>query len=269
MERATSGTIGKELIVDQLHKVLGSELFARSQRMSRFLRFTVEQSLEGRADRLKEYLLGVVVYDKPETMDPRFDPIVRVEAGRLRAKLREYYETGGRKDLILISFPKRSYAPLFLWNNGETNSSAAAGNRETDSKAANSTRSIAVLPFVDMSREQALQFFCDGLTEEVNAALASVEGLRVVARSSVLQFKDRPMDVRQIGRQLNAESVIEGSVRSHENRLRVTCQLNSCVDGYHVWCDTRESQLNDVWAFQREISAAIAERLHNHGAVTV
>jgi TolB-like protein len=261
MERAASATIRKELIVDQLQKVLASETFTRSQRMSRFLRFTVEQSLEGRADRLKEYLIGVEVYDKPETLDPRFDPIVRVEAGRLRAKLREYYETDGREDVILISFPKRSYAPLFHWNDLTSNSGTAANPRELEARPpGQSTRSIAVLPFIDMSQKGELQHFCDGLTDEVNAALANVEGLRVVARSSMWQFKDRLLDVRQIGQELNTESLIEGSVRSHENRLRVTYQLNSCVDGYHIWCDVRESQLSDVWAFQCEISADIAER---------
>ncbi len=233
--------------------------------MSRFLRFTVEQSLLGRADRLKEYLIGVEVYDKPESLDPRFDPIVRVEAGRLRAKLREYYETDGRNDQIVICFPKRSYAPLFHWNHMINGSRPSDGSRN-GMRPLDSSRSIAVLPFVDMSQDGELRYFCDGLTEEVNTALAGVDGLRVVARSSVLRFKDRLFDIRQVGQELNTESVIEGSVRSFDSRLRVTFQLNSCRDGYHIWCDTLESNVQDVWAFQCKISSAIADRLRNPAA---
>jgi len=258
----TSEFIEREQIVDELQKVLASETFARSQRMSRFLRYTVEQTLAGRGDCLKEYLIGIEVYDKPESLDPRFDPIVRVEAGRLRAKLREYYETDGRYDQIVISYPKRSYAPLFH-RNQSTMAPSAGDGAPGDGQSADSAKSIAVLPFVDMSQNHGLQYFCDGLTEEVSAALAGVEGLHVVARSSVQRFKDNPVDVRQIGHELNTGSVIEGSVRSCDSRLRVTFQLNSCVDGYHIWCDTRESRVQDVWAFQCEISSAIASRLRS------
>lgn len=263
MECETPEIIERDLIVDELQKVLASETFTRSQRMSRFLRFTVGQSLEGRGDRLKEYLIGVEVYDKPESLDPRFDPIVRVEAGRLRAKLREYYETDGRYDRVVISYPKRSYAPQFHRNQGTIGPTIPDQGRPQDP-----SRSIAVLPFLDMSQNYGLQNFCDGLTEEVNTALGSIDGLRVAARSSVQRFKDCPADVRRIGRELNTGMVIEGSVRGCGSRLRVTFQLNSCADGYHIWCETRESRVQDVWAFQGEISSAIAARVRNSLAPT-
>jgi hypothetical protein len=97
----------------QLEKILSSECFAHSERLSRFLRFAVEQAVQGQADRLKEYVVGVEVFDREESYDPRTDPIVRVEAGRLRSKLREYYEAAGRNDPILIDFQKGSYVPVF------------------------------------------------------------------------------------------------------------------------------------------------------------
>ena len=94
-----------------LDRVLGSPQFVRSERMIRFLRFAVEELLAGRADLLKEYPIGVEVFDRGESFDPRVDPIVRVEARRLRAKLREYYESEGRLETLRIDLPKGGYIP--------------------------------------------------------------------------------------------------------------------------------------------------------------
>src|SRR5580700_2697895 len=95
----------------QLEKILAHGLFARSERMGRFLRLAVERSLDGRADELKEYLIGVEVFDRKPSYDPRVDPIVRVEARRLRSKLKAYYDGEGRSDPIVIELLRGSYAP--------------------------------------------------------------------------------------------------------------------------------------------------------------
>src|SRR5438552_9274283 len=102
-----------ESIQAQLEKILASSAFAGAERSSRFLRFTVAQTIEGRGEQIKEYLVGLEVFDRKQSYDPRTDPIVRVEAGRLRTKLREYYETEGRDDPVLISYRKGSYVPAF------------------------------------------------------------------------------------------------------------------------------------------------------------
>jgi hypothetical protein len=98
--------------LEELERILASPAFTQAQRLSRFLRFTVEQVLHGGGDSLKEYHLGIAVFDKDESFDTRTDPIVRVEAGRLRTRLKEYYASEGREDLILIDLPKGSYAPV-------------------------------------------------------------------------------------------------------------------------------------------------------------
>src|ERR1043166_8071164 len=95
----------------QWEKILAHELFARSERMGRFLRLAVERALEGKAGELKEYLIGVEGFDRKPSYDPRVDPIVRVEARRLRSKLKAYYDSDGRADPVLIDFPAGSYAP--------------------------------------------------------------------------------------------------------------------------------------------------------------
>ena len=94
-----------------LDRILGSSQFVRSERMIRFLRFAVEELLAGRAGRLKEYAIGVEVFDRGDSFDPRVDPIVRVEARRLRAKLREYYEHEGRLESLRIDLPRGGYVP--------------------------------------------------------------------------------------------------------------------------------------------------------------
>lgn len=265
-ETSAADGITPEAVGKQLQKMLATELFARSERMSRFLRFTVEQTLAGKAANLKEYLIGVEVFDKPETLDPRLDPIVRVEAGRLRAKLREYYETEGREDPIFIHFPPRSYVPAFQPRISPP--VAAAPPREMPRAALTADAvfppSIAVLPFADLSRDRDQEYFCDGLTEEVICTLTQLRPLRVVSRTSSFQYKGKAEDVRHIGEQLNVKSILEGSVRVYENRFRITVQLVDATDGYHIWSETFDRVLEgDIFSIQHEISSAVARRLRD------
>jgi hypothetical protein len=102
-----------EVVRVNLEKVIGSSPFATADRLRRFLRYIVEKSLAREGEALKEYAIGVEVYGRKQDFDPRIDAIVRVEASRLRGKLREYYETAGRDDSIRIELPKGTYAPLF------------------------------------------------------------------------------------------------------------------------------------------------------------
>lgn len=109
----SEGGVPPEAVHAELERVLASPTFAQSERLSRFLRFAVEETLHGRGEQLKEYFLGLEVFDREESYDPRTDPIVRVEAGRLRSKLAKYYEAEGRGDPLVIALPKGSYMPVF------------------------------------------------------------------------------------------------------------------------------------------------------------
>ena len=205
----------------QLEKILASEAFARAERMSRFLRFIVHETLSGKGAQLKEYLIGVEVFDRDKSYDPRTDPVVRGEARRLRTKLMEYYEREGKGDAVRIHLPKGSYAVVFQ-------SSSDVGPADQTPISVKSTpagaKSIAVLPFLNLSPNPENEYFSDGLTEEIIHALGRVSGMSVVARTSVFQYKGRAYDVRQIGEQLCVQTVLEGSVRSSGERLRVTAQ---------------------------------------------
>ncbi|UCF05843.1 MAG: protein kinase [bacterium] len=122
-------------------------------------------------------------------------------------------------------------------------------------------RSIAVLPFVDMSPQKDQEYFCDGLAEELINALAHIKPLRVVARTSAFSFKGGKYDVREIGEKLNVDTVLEGSIRKAGERLRITAQLVSAADGYHLWSEKYDRKLEDIFAIQDEISLAIVDKL--------
>jgi adenylate cyclase len=121
--------------------------------------------------------------------------------------------------------------------------------------------SVAVLPFADLSPARDHAYFCDGIAEEIISALCVVRGLRVASRTSSFQFKDRPTDVREIGRLLNVGAVLEGSVRRAEDRVRITAQLVGTGDGYHLWSESFDRRLEDVFATQAEIAQKLVRAL--------
>jgi adenylate cyclase len=122
-------------------------------------------------------------------------------------------------------------------------------------------KSIAVLPFVDLSQAKDQEYFCDGISEEILDALAKIEGLRVVARTSSFSFKGKNADVSEIAQKLNVQNVLEGSLRREGNRIRVSAQLVSAANGSHLWSETYERELQGVFAVQDEITRAIVDAL--------
>jgi TolB-like protein/class 3 adenylate cyclase len=122
-------------------------------------------------------------------------------------------------------------------------------------------KSIAVLPFVNMSSDPENEYFSDGIAEEILNALVRVEGLQVTARTSSFAFKGKNMDVREIGSQLGVTSILEGSVRKAGNRVRITAQLVSTVDGYHFFSETYDRSLEDIFAVQDEVARKIVLKL--------
>jgi adenylate cyclase len=121
--------------------------------------------------------------------------------------------------------------------------------------------SVAVLPFVNMSADPRNEYFSDGLSEELINAMSQLEGLHVTARTSAFQFRGKELDIREIGKQLNVSSILEGSVRKIGNQLRVTAQLINVADGYHLWSERYDRSIKDVFAVQDEIAMAVVEKL--------
>ncbi|MDJ0879368.1 MAG: tetratricopeptide repeat protein [Halieaceae bacterium] len=132
---------------------------------------------------------------------------------------------------------------------------------QTDGKEGSS---IAVLPFVNMSKDPDQEYFSDGISEELLNGLAKIRELRVAARTSSFAFKGKNTDITDIGRQLNVGTVLEGSVRKSGNRVRITAQLINVEDGYHLWSEVYDRELTDIFTIQDEISRAIVDALKVH-----
>jgi serine/threonine protein kinase/Tfp pilus assembly protein PilF len=139
--------------------------------------------------------------------------------------------------------------------------SAFSTRRGTPARGVRKARSIAVLPFANMSNDREAEYFADGVSEELINALTKLGSLRVASRTSSFAFKGKELDVRRIGHQLNVETVLEGSVRKAGNRLRVTAQLVNVANGYHLWSERFDRELTDVFAIQDEIANAIVDTL--------
>lgn len=277
----------------ELEKVVSSSSFQRSPQLQRFLRFLVEEVLSGRQDRLKEYVVATEVFGRPADYDPRLDSLVRVEAHRLRNLLETHYRNSGSNDGVVIELSKGSYVPVFRRRSPEESivSTAAAPTersrhfkswlviaaatvlvlltaflyRMATSKARRlpPNPTIAVLPFENLSADPENAYFCFGLMDEITTDLAKAGELRVVARTSAARFK-RGDDIAAIGRQLNADAVLEGSVQKANGRVRVTAQLINTADSLHVWSESYERPAGDLLRAQNEIAQAISGAVHPH-----
>ena len=255
-----TGEVSAAAVRAQVDRILASGRFAKADRLRRFLRFVAESTLEGRVAEVKESVIGVEVFDRrPAFYDPGVDPIVRVQAGRLRAKLAEYYEREGAEDHLLIELPRGRYVPSFRTRPANPRPPpTATGEAESDLSR---TKSVAILPFVNMSSDPENEYFSDGLTEELIHSLASVPSLSITARSAAFRFKERGRDIREIGRALGVSRIVEGSVRKAEDTLRITVRLVDVADGRQLWSEQYDRTTGDVLVLQDEIARAIRQAL--------
>jgi TolB-like protein len=281
---------GRDAVRRQVERIVTSGAFQQSQRRSRFLEFIVEETLAGRGDRLKAYAIGREVFDRAESFDPNIDPIVRVEAGRVRDKLREYYDGEGQNDPIRIDLPKGSYVPLIearqvaaeapphvalaparissRWQTGATVLSLAvmlAGGLlwmwPSRPAAPLQKSSIAVLPFKNIGNDPVWDRFADGMTEDIITDLAHSKDLFIIARNTAESYKGRPADVRTVGRELGVRYVLEGSIQPNGEQIRVTAQLINAETGGHVWSARYDRPAAALFDVQGEVTGKIATTL--------
>ena len=158
-----------------------------------------------------------------------------------------------------VSSPTSTPSPTFRSDSGTRASSVSGVSSVAEALR---EKAIAVLPFVNRGGKEDDEYFCDGLTEELINALSKLPGLRVTARSSAFQFRGQELDARQVGRKLDVEVVLEGSVRIAGNRLRITTELVNCADGVQLWAERFDGEMKDIFDTQDEIAQAIVEQLH-------
>ncbi len=282
----------------QRDRILASKLFALSNRLKAFLAYIINAELEDRADTLKEFTLGIDVFEKDESFDPGIDSIVRVEASRLRSKLREYYDGEGQDDPVRIDIPKGHYVPIFRLVDRDRPAEGLKQEQELGRSKSISRitghklgftafgfmavailylvvdkfafeqapllpakESVAVLPFLPLSSGEDDGYFADGLTEEILNSLAQLPELQVTARTSSFFFKGQNLLVPEIALRLGVANVVEGTVRRDGNRLRIAAQLIRASDDVHLWSQTYDRTRDDVFAVQEDIAESIAEVL--------
>ena len=245
---------------EQLARIVNSPGFVSSARLSRFLTHIVNRTIEGDLDSLKEFSVAMEVFDRSSDYDPNIDAIVRVQARRLRAKLKAYYEEGaGRNDPVLIALRPGKYVPIFRWLE------KPPSKRKPIETAVEPRRvSVAVLPFLNMSPEPDQEYFCEGISEEIINSLTHVSGLNVIARTSAFRFKGASVDVREVGQRLDADVLIEGSVRKAGDQLRISAQAIQTESGHHLWSESFRRELKDVFAIQEEIAQSVVALLRLH-----
>ncbi len=254
--------ISDESIRDQLSRIVASLVFVQSERLGRFLRFTVETTLEGKADTLKEYLIGTAVYDRKSSYHPGEDSIVRSEARRLRRKLQEYYESAGKEDPVFIYYRLGSYAPVFRYRNGP-NGDAAGSDAASDSLSTEDLGiRIAVLPFVDVSRSPLSGACAECITDELIHELVRTDGLRVTSASSTAPSGAQAFDIPSLARKLNVQIIFEGTVREENSQLRITSRVVN-ADGFQIWSERFETEQDPqgLFTISERIASALISRV--------
>jgi serine/threonine-protein kinase len=242
-----------EKIIAQIDRILSSRAFRQADRLKRFLTFTVNEALAGRGEQLKEFVIGVEVFGKGPSFDPRNDPIVRVQARRLRAQLARYYQEEGHADETLIDLPKGGYTPVFKAFRG------APAKRATQS-ALVSRNTILLTPFADHSAAGDQRYFCDGLCQEIIHTLTRLDAIRLVA--GVSNSADT-FDAREAAARDNAAMILTGSIRKSGDDARIVVTLVDAVNGCYMWSESFDRGMTNVFALQEEIARAIAERLRS------
>jgi TolB-like protein len=276
------------LVREQLERILASAGFQSAARRTRLLRYLVEQTLENRDDSLKESVIAVDVFERAPNYDPKVDSVVRVEIGRLRSRLVEYYAQAGADAPVRIEIPKGGYRPVFLFRDSEPAYRDIFETPRTPERrprphwiriaacaaalavcaiiwlarrASDAPVTLAVLPFLNFTGDARNDYLCDGVSEELTDTLAQSAVLRVVSRTSAFQYKGKSADAREVGQKLGAGALLEGSVARRGEGLHVVAQLIRAGNGYHLWSqsyDAREAQLP---AIEAEIGRAVQQRL--------
>jgi serine/threonine-protein kinase len=182
----------------------------------------------------------------------RIERTVPASAGGLR---------GIRLALLLMGIGTLAAAPGLGWYFFFRSDTRIVARKDRGTAGTAERKSIAVLPFINLSSDKENEYFSDGMTEELINAMANVDGLRVASRTSAFRFKGKDVDIKQLGEKLNVSAVVEGSVRRDGDRLRITAQLINVADDDHVWSKTYERELKNVFEVEEELARSIAQAL--------
>lgn len=264
----------------QLERILRSQTLGGSDQLKRLLRLVVERTLNGQPELLKEYNLGLEVFQRPPDYDPKLDPIVRVQARRLRAKLDEYYATEGAHESLIVRIPKGAYVPSF-----ETRAPAIkSGRRRVWPVAAavavlavilvaawvtgdSADRSVAVLPLQIFTEGGSRGHIADQIAEVLTTELAKNKQLRVLSRTTASKYRATNSSLPEIASELGVRWMVEGGVGLEGNRAYVKLRAVDSLTDRKVWADVFDCELSNLVAVNaqaaNQIAAAIAAELRS------
>jgi TolB-like protein len=243
-------SLSEQAIREQLTKLLTSQIFARSERLGRFLQFTIDHVLAGKEGELKEYVIGVEVYDRRSPYNPAVDSIVRSEARRLRGKLKQYYEFDGKTDPVRIFFRPGSYIPEIRRREAQVDSSSGAAELNGLLASTSGDVVISVDRFVDLSGTSQATTCARGVTPELLHLLMEMRDCRILAPASGSFHL------------VHSHLHLEGEIREYDGNLRITCRLTS-AEGFQLASHRLDVPADAAGSFalQQEIAAALVSRI--------
>ncbi len=257
--------VSEEKVRNQVKRIIQSPHFNASEKQKRFLQFILDETFEGRAAQLKAYTIAISAYGRPSTFNPQLDPIVRVEAGRLRRALKNYYLSSGEDDLISIEIPKGRYIPIFK----DISRSFKGGNQTQPASTLQNSfagPSIVLTPLVNLSEEKNEDYFVDGLTEELTSELARFQDFSVISAQSAMRLKDQKLDPKEIGQALGVRFLLTGSLRKGAADIKVILQLYDTATAEQIWGMSFKENLaaSNLIKMQETISQHVVGHIADH-----
>jgi adenylate cyclase len=236
------------LIRTELERILSSKTFKQSYILSNFLRYVVIETIEDHCNEIKEYSIAVKALGKPDDFNPQLDAVVRIHAGRLRRCLHLYYSEEGINNPMTISLPKGTYIPQFILRD---NLEIAPLLLQLEEFTVGNLviHKVAVLPFSNLSVQPEAHFVVERFCEQLSSDLAAFREISMVSYFSTSKYRVHDVDVRQVGKELNASFLVTGSIYHDKKRLRVSVQLVSTESGLQLWTKTFERELTGTYIY--------------------
>ena len=263
----------REEILSQVDRILAGNAFDASERNRAFLRYVVEETLAGRTEYIKGYTVALKVFNRDPDFDPQLDPVVRIEASRLRRSLERYYFTAGKFDRIRVELPKGGYVPRFEMNEDAASagdpSESAEGPLPASSSRTYSSPAVVLLGFESLGRDPNENDIARGITEELVGRFTRYDDLMVFAADAGTKLAPirGPLEAR---RELPRGYMLKGSVQTRGRHWRISVQLLDLSNGRFLWAGKFDHELkgDDLWTLQEQAAESITTCIAApHGAI--
>ena len=243
-------------VKQQLIRILRHSEFVTSPKGSAFLRYVVDETLADRQAYIKAFSIALAVFNKDESFDPQTDPIVRVQAVRLRKMLTQYYLEDGKNDPVVISLIRGSYIPKIYFKE-------VHDIEQTQEQQRSIIPSIAVLPIRYLGDNEDYEYFVDGVTEEIVIKLARFSEIQVVARQATQPYKQKIIDPKILGNKLEVRYFLRGTLRKADTQLRLSVELIQANTSSTIWTKTfnKELTVDNIIEIQDDIANHVASTI--------